>query len=694
MVQWALMLASLFAALPLALPAVGGEQPAGGNYLDETDLLGDIPIVTTGTRLKQKITATPTAITILDRQTIVASGATEIPQLFNLVPGFLSYYVLGNQFGVTNRGPTVDFPGDLEVMINGRSVYEPLFSTVEWSSLGITVDDIQSIEIVRGSNAPAYGSNAFLGAINIVTAASLQASGTRFTATVGDLHTRNGSLRYRGETQAAQYSLGVTYRNNAGFPAVDRRDPNRGKRVIDDNEALHAHLEITLAPSLKDSIELRFGGGASNVAIPDFGLGSELDEYERKGFSTREFDSSYQQILWKRSLDSGADTQLHFYHNRLKVNEVLEIGFLDEVFAQIGLNTALLFAGHADEFITTGLDDALSERYDLEFQHELNLSGAQRLVWGIAARLDRLRSVDLLDRKATEQEMGYRLFANWAGEFGPWTSNAGFMLEHNDIAGTYISPRIGLNRTLWKDHVIRVAATAGNRTPSVLEANQQQIIRFSDGVIIDSVSQRPAELDVTRVTEYEAGYLGRYLAGRLTADLRVFRAEVKDGISGVVVPAPGLDGTSFQPANALQWTSKGFDAQLRWQASEHTFATLQYAYTDLDGQRVRAFEPPDIRKFDRELPRHNGSVLLSHRLSPKLSASVSWYAISDLKWLEGDFAERHERVDLRLGYDFRLGDAIGQIELIGHNLFDEFIEYQDSNIFERRWFITMRLDLP
>lgn len=677
-------------------PSAVSEQPAAMDaYLDEADLLGEIPIVTAGTRLKQKITATPTAITIIDRQMIEASGATEIPQLFSLVPGFLSYYVLGNQFGVTNRGLTIDFPGDLEVMINGRSVYEPLFSTVEWSSLGITVDDIQSIEVVRGSNAPAYGSNAFLGAINIITVPPLQASGTRVNSTIGDLHTRNASLRYSGAAGSMHYTLGVSYRNNAGFPAVDRRDPNRGNRVIDDNEALHANVQAMFVPSLSDSVELRLGLGGSNVAIPDFGLSSVLDEHERKGFSTREFDSNYQQIVWKHSLNSGAETQLHLYHNRLRVDEVLKLGFLSDVFAQVGLGVSDLFPGHPDEFIVTGLDNALSERYDLEFQHSLNLSKKQQFVWGIGSRVDRLRSKDLLDRNATEEEVGYRLFANWAAEVGArWATNAGFMLENNDIVGTYFSPRIGLNMTLRPEHVLRFAATRGNRTPSILEANQQQIIRFSDGVVIDSVNQRPENIDLTTLTEYELGYFGRFFNDSLTADLRLFRTEVDDAINGVEVAAEGLDGESRQLANALEWTTKGFDGQLRWQAGDRTLLSIQYAYTDFDGQQVRRFEPLNVRTLSRELPRHNASVLLSHRILPQLSVSVSWHYLSDLKWLEGDFVEQHERVDLRLAYDFRLGNASGQIELLGHNIFDEFLEYQDSNIFERRWFLTVGFDLP
>lgn len=82
------------------------------------------------------------------------------------------------------------------------------------------------------------------------------------------------------------------------------------------------------------------------------------------------------------------------------------------------------------------------------------------------------------------------------------------------------------------------------------------------------------------------------------------------------------------------------------------------------------------------------------RILSQLSASVSWYYLSDLKWLEGDFVEQHERLDLRLAYDFQFGSTQGQIELLGHNVLDDFLEYQGSNIFERRWFLAVSFALP
>src|SRR5690554_4788193 len=125
-----------------------------GAYLSEQDFLVDIPEVTSATRLSQKLTETPASVSIIDRKTIIASGARTIPGLMRLVPGFQSFHVSANKFATTYHGASDNFPRRLEVMIDGRSVYLRLLATVDWTSLGISLDDIERIEVVRGSNVP------------------------------------------------------------------------------------------------------------------------------------------------------------------------------------------------------------------------------------------------------------------------------------------------------------------------------------------------------------------------------------------------------------------------------------------------------------------------------------------------------------------------------------------------------------
>mgnify|MGYP001032562420 CR=1 FL=1 len=136
---------------------------------DEHAFLIDIPTVTSATRLTQHLSDAPVSMTVIDRATILASGAQTVPDLFRLVPGFQVAHVNTNKYAVTYHGHSDDFPRRLEVMIDGRSVYMPLISSPDWTSLGLKLDDIEKIEIVRGSNTATHGSNAFLGAINIIT---------------------------------------------------------------------------------------------------------------------------------------------------------------------------------------------------------------------------------------------------------------------------------------------------------------------------------------------------------------------------------------------------------------------------------------------------------------------------------------------------------------------------------------------
>lgn len=60
----------------------------------------------------------------------------------------------GNTFAVTYHGLAYEYPRKLEVLIDGRSVYRPLLSNVDWANLGIAVSDMEQIEVIRGPNTP------------------------------------------------------------------------------------------------------------------------------------------------------------------------------------------------------------------------------------------------------------------------------------------------------------------------------------------------------------------------------------------------------------------------------------------------------------------------------------------------------------------------------------------------------------
>src|SRR5262245_25694434 len=172
--KWLCRLASLLCAAAAANAAW-----AQAGAVSERQFFEDLPAVLSASRLPTPPQETPGAVTVIDQQLIRSTGYRDITRLLRLVPGinvvqdrghtpFVAYHGLSDEF-VTSR---------MQVLIDGRAVYNPsFFGDADWSGLPITIDEIERIEVVRGSNSAAYGSTGFLGLVNIITKHSIQDQG-------------------------------------------------------------------------------------------------------------------------------------------------------------------------------------------------------------------------------------------------------------------------------------------------------------------------------------------------------------------------------------------------------------------------------------------------------------------------------------------------------------------------------------
>ena len=167
---------ALLAALLLAL--AGGHaraQTGERDLLSERDFLTEIPRVISASRLPQAPADSPGAVTVIDREMIRASGARDVAELFRLVPGFAVGYASGGRPVVAYHGLSGQISQRMQVLLDGRSLYAPyLFGGIDWNTLPVNMDDIERIEVLRGSNSAAYGANAFLGVANIITRSAPQ----------------------------------------------------------------------------------------------------------------------------------------------------------------------------------------------------------------------------------------------------------------------------------------------------------------------------------------------------------------------------------------------------------------------------------------------------------------------------------------------------------------------------------------
>src|ERR1700687_2897389 len=175
------------------------EKPANGEPLKQLSLaeLGNVE-VTTASKEPEKIWKTSAAIFVLTQDDIRRSGATSIPEVLRLVPGVEVARINSNQWSVNIRGLGSGFSKSVLVLIDGRSVYTPLYAGVYWDVQNVLLEDVERIEVIRGPGGTILGSNAVNGVINIITKNAKDTRGTYASTRAGNVDQSQSGIRYGG----------------------------------------------------------------------------------------------------------------------------------------------------------------------------------------------------------------------------------------------------------------------------------------------------------------------------------------------------------------------------------------------------------------------------------------------------------------------------------------------------------------
>jgi iron complex outermembrane receptor protein len=152
--------------------------------------------ITSVSKKEQRLSAAPAAVYVITQEDIRRSGATSIPEALRMVPGLQVARIDTNKWVVTARGFAGEFSNKLLVLIDGRSVYTPLFSGVYWDVQDTLLEDIDRIEVIRGPGATMWGANAVNGVINIITKNAKDTQGGLVTAGGGSEEQGFGGLRH------------------------------------------------------------------------------------------------------------------------------------------------------------------------------------------------------------------------------------------------------------------------------------------------------------------------------------------------------------------------------------------------------------------------------------------------------------------------------------------------------------------
>ena len=675
---------------PFLAAVVGSAAQANNSdYFDESDLMADIPMVSAGARMEQKRHHAPSSVTVIDSETIRALAPNGLVDVFRLVPGFMSFYINASMPGLSGRDLTDDDPRRLEVRVNGRSVYVPTFPTISWNSLGIMPEDIDRIEVVRGSNVPAYGSNAIIGAVNITTKSPLKESGTAIRATIGEQNTRNINIRSNFELPNGFAQLRFGHRENDGFDVL-----------ADSTSVDHLVFNAVFTPNLQDSFDIEVGASEGSFGIGD---GDYVDY-----FSDDDNSSYWLSLGWKR--DAG-DHQWngHFsYYDSQSENILEEYVSVAEGWNQEQLDYYL--GGNPDVKFDFGWGVRNSELWEGELEYQYTFNESLRVLAGAGYKYQNIHAPDRLSHGGTIDYGILYGFSNAEWQLSPkWLINVGFMAENQEMDDTNVSPRASLHYQLHPQHNFRISSSRAYRSPSVFESHRMEVKRAYD-IFVDYNLLSEPDLAAEQMDTMELAYYGSFFDGKLDIDWRVFEEEMEGGIdhvkwwvdhNGWEVANEYDEGDPSDPdprayffTNSKNWRVSGYDMQLKWRPTDGTQVSLQYANSRLYFTRIRHWHqaPNGVKRDKQRVPNHVGSLLITQDLGAGWSAALMSYHQSDVEWRGGEFAEGYFRHDISINKDIKFSDYQLRLNLKVENVTDETnFEFETLNYFKRIAYINATL---
>jgi iron complex outermembrane receptor protein len=556
---------------------LGGTALRAQEEMDEFDdfdelFLGELlNTVYTASKHEQDIGESPSAITVITREDIEASGANTIPDLLRLIPGM--DVVLCSPFytSITARLQW-NFENNLFlILVDGREANLELIGWAPWEIQPISLEEVERIEVIRGPASSLYGANAFAGVVSITTRpVSKEPSGwVRLSG---------------GEIASTSFSAGASARiggwglaASGGYDLMGRysnpRDPGN------DTWKFRAFAEY----SISESQRLLIDGGIS----------------DGRGITTSAMGS----IDFSLALNSLRVA----YESEQIIGQV----YWSHVRAHGGPDAPLEFADVRLAEFTRGI--AHAHTWDAQLQWTLpKFFDPLLVIVGGSGRASRISSDDLLDADTfsditspkyhepgiEDWEVRLGAFAHGELEATDWLNiTLGTRFDWNNVTGEFFSPRLAVVFKPIKDHFFRVNVARAFRKPGFLEYGIHMMVEFPDDSPITGQDRFKFLEFMTRVAgggdlehediwSFEAGYLGRFLDGRLTLswDLycnlhRNLIEMQQDILTDPGTGLPDLDVSSYRFTNTKRGTNiLGSEISIRYSPSKYVQLTASWIH--------------------------------------------------------------------------------------------------------------------
>jgi iron complex outermembrane recepter protein len=540
-----LVLISLFLLAPIA----SGQDESG--LEDEFALLEEelaTDEIESASKHRQSIFWSPSAITVLQREDIRASGATTIADLLRRVPGFDVYEMKPSLPLVGARALTEHSNNLVLVLVDGREALIELTGFPIWSAMTIDLEDIERIEIIRGPGSTLFGANAFAGVINITTVTERPASTREVLITGGEVgyHNLYGRVEENWAIADGNLSFGVSIGNDARLGSSDKNATDMLTKKIRSQSYLRYQHGRDLDVSIHGGV--MNGHGYMYLVMGDFVDRNVLNHY----------------VTAKAEI--GLTDNL-----RLKA-QVYHIRFTGDFHYRSTFRAFGQWLANIPDFSVT------TNTVDTQLQIDWRASDWLHLVGGMNFRYNTMDSEKITARNLSEMRGAGFLQA----QFQPWKVlqlTTGLRVDLNSLTDPAFSPRVALVLRPANEQAVRLSYGWAFRKPAFIENQMHmQIDEYAFEAIVDKVGSTIGNEDLVneQVHSVEAGWRAHFLDGRLKVSIESFfnlyqnmiyfeRNMALDDFG-----APNIPESDYQYENADgNVYAAGAEAEINWSPSDN-----------------------------------------------------------------------------------------------------------------------------
>jgi iron complex outermembrane receptor protein len=593
--------------------------------------------VTTAARKEQRAADVAAAIFVITRDDIRRSGMTTIPDLLRMVPGVQVAQINSNKWAVSVRGFNGLYTNKLLVLVDGRSIYNRLFSGVLWDAEDPMLDDIERIEVIRGPGAAMWGANAMNGVINIVTRAAADTGGGLVRADAGRFGEQL-AVRYGGQLGTARYRVYLQWTGrDQSLIAPDTRANDASHRVTTGFRA-----DWTASPDTV-TVEGAVSSGQARALWPNL----DRQTASREPLANQSSDASSAHLLgrWTRARGNGSSLQIQSFVDVASRNEPV--------------------------------GDYQRRAVDVDAQYRMPLGARQDLVVGAGYRFVNEALEGGVGFSLTPAHNNLSLASAFVQDeialFGDRLAvTLGSQVQYDSASGAGVQPTA---RALWKmgpRQRLWAAASRALRTPSMIDRGVRfdlpSVASASGLPLFVTVLGNPAARSETLV-DAEAGY--RLEIGTTASiDVTGFMGRYEHLQAGEpsaplvqLLPSPHISVTS-QFASHLSARTRGLEVAGQWAPVPAWRLDGSYSAFRVTPHRWGTRRDLDANVVDGNAPLAQWHIRSAWSAGTRTTIDVALFHASPIEQIDVD---AYTRTDTSV--EWRFTNRLS-IMAIGQNLFD------------------------